>query len=102
LAKKTGRSSFAYSSDPAIPYKNVSVAQNEDFSLGRASAAGSAKGSGKLPNPKKKEIHGKILPTLGILPGVIELDGHLTVDEAEEVIFREKPVSLSQAAREKT
>jgi histidine ammonia-lyase len=32
---------------------------------------------------------------------VIELDGHLTVDEAEEVIFREKPVSLSQAGREK-
>jgi len=101
LAQKTGRSSFAYPSDPAIPYKNVSVAQNEDFSLGRASAAGSAKGSGKLPNPKKEEIHGKILPTLGILPGVIELDGHLTVDEAEEVIFREKPVSLSQAGREK-
>ncbi len=58
-------------------------------------------GGGELSNPAKKEIHGEILPVLGILSGVLELDGHLTVETAEEVIFREKPVYLSPHAREK-
>ncbi|MBC7318931.1 aromatic amino acid lyase, partial [Candidatus Bipolaricaulota bacterium] len=30
-----------------------------------------------------------------------ELDGHLTVEIAEDVIFREKPVTLAPIAREK-
>ncbi len=38
---------------------------------------------------------------LGILAGVIELDGHLRVDTAQAVVFQGQPVLLSPRAKEK-
>lgn len=56
--------------------------------------------SSKFSDPPKKEVHAGILPVRYTL-GVHELDGHLTVEIAEDVIFQKKPVTLAPAAREK-
>lgn len=79
----------------------MGVAKNKDFPLASPTLRTLTFRGGKLPYPVKKEVHGEILPGLGILSGVLVLDGHLTAELAEEVIFGEKPVCLSSRAREK-
>ncbi len=66
-----------------------------------SSAGRAAKRGGKFPNSQKEEVHGEILPGFGILPGVIELDGHLTVEEAEKIVFEGESAGLSSAAKER-
>ncbi len=73
--------------------------QNADLPLVRAAQSPTALWSGKLSDPPKKKVHAGILPVRYTL-GVHELDGHLTAEIAEAVIFREKPVALSPKARE--
>ncbi len=60
-----------------------------------------ALGRSQLPDSAEEEVHAEILTVLGILSGVIELDGHLTVEAAESVVFGAEPVVLSSKAWEK-
>lgn len=75
--------------------------KNQDFPLLWAAAGAVALRGGQLSNSPQKQVHGAILPILGILSGVRELDGHLTPELAEDVIFSGKTVRISASAREK-